>query len=199
MSLIGLSGSHRTGKTTTKNLLLERLGNHYSEVPFSISREIHRMGYDPSNLNYPLSIRMQIQEGLFQRMAQILQARQGLIKLARIEYGDRIADRTPLDLAAYAMTVPEYSEEKAQWLDDYIVRCINLTNAYFDKILLFSPTNVPYVYDQKSASEDTRDYVHDLLCGVANNPLLKVPVKYVRGDTIEQRYASVLGNIYEYI
>lgn len=129
--LIGLSGSHRTGKTTL-GIEFEKSSN-YKFIQVNTSQMQKEIGFDSRNQSYDFETRMKIQNHLFSCYEQMLS--QHNIN------DDVILDRTPLDLATYAiMSVDEdVTKEQADWLNQYITKCIMLCKKHFYAILILQP------------------------------------------------------------
>lgn len=90
--LIGLSGAHRTGKTTLAQAVSEATG--FPFVKTGVSGMMSRLGYDPKG-DLPFQDRLEVQEaildGLLSEYTSALKKHSGLI----------IVDRTPLDALGY--------------------------------------------------------------------------------------------------
>lgn len=198
MKIVGITGSHRTGKTSLKELLLERLPSSYSEINFSINQSLTRIGIDSSRMDYDFDIRKGIQTHLFNTLEQELKRRASFVHLARMEHSTGIIDRTPIDLAAYATIVKPIGQEETDWVNQYITKCIDLTNQYFSH-LVHCPVFAGFVSTPKSAGESSQTYIAEVIMGILLNPALKVPVTYLKHSNLELRYAEFIGSTYERI
>lgn len=131
--MIGISGAHRTGKTTLAQAFAERY-----EIPFvkTSASEIFRIiNRDPAK-DYPLEERIGIQEALlfaFERQYASAEAQSKVW----------ISDRTPIDLASYLLAdvsrESASNPEIAEMVNTYVRRCIQRTNQWFSTILLLQP------------------------------------------------------------
>lgn len=133
--LIGLSGSHRTGKTTL-GIEFEKHSN-YKFVQVNTCQMQAEIGFDSRNQSYDFKSRIKIQDHLFLRYEQMLN---------RYNNNDAVIfDRTPLDLATYAiMSVNEdVTKEQLEWLNQYIAKCIALCKKHFYAILILQPAIEP--------------------------------------------------------
>jgi hypothetical protein len=132
--VIGLAGSHRVGKSTLAALYAERF-----KIPFaktSGSEVFRRLGIDPAA---PMSFETR------------LMCQEALLKMLQETYqdicGEFITDRTPIDLIAYTLgdavgdAVPA---ELRPRLERYVHDCFEVTNKYFDAILVVQP-GIPIV------------------------------------------------------
>ena len=198
MKLVGITGSHRTGKTSLKELIIERLPYSYSEIDFSIGQVLSRVGIDSSRMDYDFDTRKGIQIHLFNTLEQELKRRASFVQLARMQHSVGIIDRTPIDLAAYATIVKPEGQEETDWINQYITKCIGLTNDYLSH-LVHCPVFAGFVSDPKSAGESSQSYIAEVIMGILLNPALKVPVTYLKHTNLEQRYAEFIGNTYERI
>ena len=131
---IGLAGAHRTGKTTTAQMLSEL--NNFPVLTNVGSDLAAQMGIDMSK-PMTLSQRLDYQEARLDVTEEAYQGVKGELF---------VADRTPLDLAAYlvAETPNALDQETIDRIEAYIQRCIDMANKYFGFFAFFRPT-LPYV------------------------------------------------------
>src|ERR1035437_11190687 len=92
MSLIGLMGSHNTGKTTLMHAYAEK--NNLARIETSVSAIFKELGRDPAAV-FDFRTRMDIQEHVLTRVDE------GYAELDPKEQA--ITDRTPIDMLAYTM------------------------------------------------------------------------------------------------
>lgn len=128
--ILGLIGSHRTGKTTLAEAYAHKTGA--TIIKMNIGSLQKELGYESSNQSYDFDTRMDIQEHLLRRFDEIYTAVKGL---------EAVADRTPLDLIGYTMLAvkDDLSEAQSDRLEKYVVDCINLTNEFFSALVLLQP------------------------------------------------------------
>lgn len=128
--ILGLIGSHRTGKTTLAEAFAHKSGA--TIIKMNIGSLQKELGYESSNQSYDFDTRMDIQEHLLRRFDEIYTAVKGL---------EAVADRTPLDLIGYTMLAvkDDLSEAQSDRLEKYVVDCINLTNEFFSALVLLQP------------------------------------------------------------
>lgn len=132
--MIGISGSHRTGKTTLAQAFAKRY-----EIPFvrtSASEVFQAIGRDPTK-EYPIEERISIQETLLFAFEKQFEEAQ---KRSRIW----ISDRTPIDLASYMLadiqrSTFENCPKLADMTTSYVRRCIERTNQWFSTLMLLQP------------------------------------------------------------
>lgn len=126
---IGLTGVHRTGKTTLARAYAEKHGIPFVET--SASKIMLEAGFDPK-AHYPMDDRLYIQ-GL------ILEGLERAYSNAGRMF---ITDRTPIDAAAY-MLADVTREPLPSWFEGalmgYLKKCIDVTNRYFSLLVVVQP------------------------------------------------------------
>jgi predicted ATPase len=134
--MLGLTGSHRTGKTTLAMRFAQK--HDLLFVKTSTSEVFARIGKDPK-VEYPIDERVAIQEVILMALeAQYAEANR------LVKGGLFIADRTPIDLAAYMLadlrrsTLVE-SPALAQIVNGYVHRCLQASSRWFSMIALVQP------------------------------------------------------------
>lgn len=139
--ILGLIGSHRTGKTTLAEAYSKKTGA--TLVKMNIGELQKELGYKSSNQSYDFDTRMEIQEHLLRRFEEIYMTVKGI---------EAIADRTPLDLIGYTMLAvnDDLSEAQSDRLAKYVMDCINLTNEFFTALVLLQP-GIPLTTAETSA------------------------------------------------
>lgn len=143
--MIGLLGSHRTGKTT----LAQAFAREFN-IPFvrtSGSEVFAMLGKDPK-VEYPIAERIAIQEA-------ILHAFERQYAEATKRYEVWISDRTPIDLASYMLADIQRStlvgsSGVATMVTDYVKRCLEATNRSFSTVVLVQP-GIPLVEEEGKA------------------------------------------------
>jgi hypothetical protein len=141
--IIGFTGAHRVGKTTTAIETANYLGYVYEAM--SAAPLLARLGTDAREAK-TFADRMAIQEKILDFYVE---------KLEALPVGNYILDRTPLCFIGY--TLAEYargqeSPELASRLKDYVKRCQSLTEK-FDGVVYVAP-GIPLVDEAKSAVAD---------------------------------------------
>lgn len=132
--MLGLSGSHRTGKTTLAEAFARK--HDFLFVRTSASEVFAQMGLDPK-AEYPIEQRLVIQTmllGVFEKQYE---------KASR-ERSLWIADRTPIDLAAYMLAdvqrgTTQHNPKLGRMVDDYVARCYEVAQRHFSLVLLIPP------------------------------------------------------------
>jgi len=181
--LIGLCGSHRTGKTTLAELLAGKAG-----IPFvktGTSEVFRECGLDPSK---PIDFgkRLWIQE-------KILDAAEKVWRAGRKQ---SITDRTPLDMAAYTLgDIQGATEVDFEALERYLDRCFEATNKFFSMLVLIQP-GIPLIHEEGKAAlnKGYLEHLNFLILGLCNDERVKrkclcLP-RAVMG--LDQRAAEVL-------
>lgn len=126
---MGLTGAHRTGKTT----IAEELVKH-NEMPFVVSSAsaiAAEMGID---LTKPLTFLMRLayQERILEVYEALYQSQSEVF----------VADRTPIDLAAYLIAdIPNNLTDEAliRRTNLYVERCFAVTNRHFALVMQVQP------------------------------------------------------------
>lgn len=136
---VGCAGAHRTGKTTLAQAFALR-----SDIPFvrtSASEVFELLGKDPK-ADYCIESRIVIQEA-------ILYAFERQYAHAAGQSAVWVSDRTPIDLASYMLADVQRATlagqpELAQYVVNYVKRCIESTNKWFATVVLVQP-GIPLV------------------------------------------------------
>jgi len=134
---IGLTGAHRTGKTTIVDQLCEK--NPFPAVRSSVSAIAAERGFEFKADN-TLSERIEFQEHVLQFMTAQYEAQLGIF----------FTDRTPMDMAAYMLAdvrAGEIDPELDKRVQAYVERCIEVTNRHFSLVIAIQP-GIPYVAEE---------------------------------------------------
>jgi hypothetical protein len=139
--MIGLTGSHRTGKTELARRFSKETG-----VPFvqtGVSQVFKDMGLSPQVV-YPIETRMDVQEAILRELCR---------QYRDVGTGLFIADRTPLDMIAYTLAdIPRgnLGDKVEQRVSDYMDKCFEAMNRYFAMVVVVQP-GIPLVEDESKA------------------------------------------------
>lgn len=138
--ILGLAGTHRSGKSTLARLAASAMGLTYYDGSFG--RLARTLGYDSVA---PMSLveRMAMQNGVLDRYAEELRA----------VPGDVITDRTPVDMLAYLIAEvgmhAGLDEAVSRSIVAYRLRCIAMTRDLFRSVFLLQPLPTYEVADGK--------------------------------------------------
>lgn len=173
--MIGLAGSHRTGKTT-----LARAYAQAYKIPLvetSSSEVFRELGYDPQ-ADYPFHVRMFLQYKILEN------AERAYRKGGHIF----ITDRTPIDMMAYAMADVQRGNVDAAMSNaimEYIIKCYEVTNAHFSMICVVQP-GIPLVEDPTKAPANLAymEHISALVKGMSNNEMLRVSKFIMKRNTL---------------
>ena len=148
---IGLSGSHRVGKTTLAEAYAKAHG--YTFVPTNISEIQLNHGYDSSKQDYSFKERIHIQEIILDELEYRYEKMHQILK-------NVITDRTPYDLLVYTLLAvnDKCDKEDYERLTYYISRCKFVTTSYFDDLVIIQP-GIPVVPSITSAAA-SRAFMH---------------------------------------
>lgn len=187
---IGLTGSHRTGKTTLAKSYGERYKTHVCLT--SASGVFKELGYDPQK-DYPLPVRLYIQEAILESFAQQYKT------ASDISGRSFITDRTPIDLMAYTLADinrHKLSEEDEERLAKYVRNCIDLCNIYFSALVVVQP-GIALVEDPTKApiGYGYIEHLSQIIMGLTVNERITAHHYYIPARTVdlEQRVLCVRG------
>lgn len=144
---IGLCGAHRTGKSSLAKLYAKTYGINYVET--TVSSIIKDMGYNP-NVQYDIVTRIKIQEEVMTKT----------VSLWETQKSPFITDRTPIDMIGYMIanaTQDELTHDNDGQFQNYIDRCKEVTNKYFNTVFLIPPV-IPVVHTEGKANT-TKTYI----------------------------------------
>lgn len=142
--ILGLAGTHRSGKSTLARDVAEKAGIGFYDGSF---------GRLAKTLGYESVARMDIAERLsMQHRVLDLYERE-----IRRDGGGLITDRTPLDMCAYLVAEvgmhAGLEEAASRSVVAYRDRCISLTRELFDAVFLLQPLPVYVVADGKPSGD----------------------------------------------
>jgi predicted ATPase len=178
----GLSGAHRTGKTTLAKLLAEK--NGWAFVTSSASAIAKTLGVDVTTMSF--KERLPFQEAILADAKARYAAQEGVF----------FTDRTPLDFAAYMLldTPNDLDEETADRVCDYVQDCIDTTSQYFEIVGLVQP-GIAYVEEEgKPSPNEARQLALNLIInGLMFNETLETDIFQIPADVVDinERYMTV--------
>lgn len=172
--MYGLSGSHRSGKTTLARLISDAL-----KLPFVGTRTSHvftRHKLDPNGVPTP-------QEREFIQW-EILADAVSLWQNA--DHKQFISDRTPLDMIVYANALPN---------SEYYQRCIEYTNQFFGTIMIVQPA-IKIVAEPNKALSGCDEFNSKIIrvcdCGELTSDTIILPESIT---DINHRFSYFLRNV----
>lgn len=146
--MLGLTGSHRTGKTTLAQEFSKRKGMPL--VRTSASGVFADMGLDPK-VDYPLEVRLDVQQRILEAFEK---------QYRTVPGGVFVTDRTPIDMMAYTLADVQRSnvpDDQMGRIESYLKDCVEVSNTFFSILMVVqpgialkdepgkAPANVPYV------------------------------------------------------
>lgn len=169
--MIGLCGTHRTGKTALAKAFAEKEG-----IPFlqtSVSQVFKDMGLDPA-VEYPFDVRMDVQERILAVMAAQYRSASG---------EKFITDRTPIDFVAYTIAdvhqhnlTPELNAR----LERYVEDCIKVTNEAFAVLIIVQPgIEIVSVEGKASLTPMYMEHIAHLVMGITASEAIHASHFYV--------------------
>jgi len=152
---IGLSGAHRTGKTTLAKAFAEVRGMEYRALPNVIAG----MSLEPKDIT-TMDIRLKVQRELTNACAKTFY---GAVE-------PFVSDRTPIDVAAYTLADAGQGNMTDVQQDEMlgiIEDCLEIATTSFMAILLIQP-GIPYVPEKGKPLPNVayQEHVHMLVQGL---------------------------------
>ena len=153
--MIGLTGAHRTGKTTIAKEWAESMDLAYVPLP----RVLTSMGLEPKDIT-TMDMRLKVQRKMVEACGDTYLSRRDIF----------ISDRTPIDVAAYTLAdmgqsdVTEAQQKEAMAI---VEDCFNLTNAAFGSLIYIAP-GIPYIQEEGKPlpNEAYQEHVSQLILGL---------------------------------
>jgi hypothetical protein len=148
--MIGLTGPHRTGKSTLAKAYSQRAGIRFVET--NAKGTFERLGVDP-RVEYPFDVRLKIQ-------GEILKDAEALYEKGGVWF---ITDRTPICMLAYTLAdvsrttlTPDSERELAA----YIAACIEVCNRHYTSLIVLQPA-IP-IKDEPGKAPPSPGYMRHL-------------------------------------
>lgn len=171
---LGITGSHRCGKTT----LAEAVSNE-TDLPLvltSTSKVFRDEGLDPA-MQLPFRDRLRIQNKVLDVCTDQWSKEKGMF----------VTDRTPICMMAYTLadvgmfTPIEHHSELVKYID----RCFEAVNAYFSMLVIVQP-GIPLVFDPNKMTavlnESYIEHLNTLIFGLVYDARCQTPAVYIRRD-----------------
>jgi hypothetical protein len=192
MTIYGLCGAHRSGKTTVAKAIAEQMGIEFLDSSFNVAREF---GYDPV-APMPLRKRVEMQALVFEHhMHQLDKAPRPLI-----------TDRTPVDFFAYLMaefhmTSDRHAEadvlEAAALLAEH---CLAFTPKTYDMVFFMEPLAVYEVDTTKATPPENKAFqlhIDALMRGGLSRIHDDLNYAFVKAGPLQERVDCVIEQIVE--
>jgi len=184
--VIGLSGAHRTGKTTLAEAFAKEQDIIFLRT--SATEVFKAAGLDPAS-NLTIEQRIAVQEAMLQVFEQHYAA-----AAKKSNVGLFVADRTPIDLAAYLLaevqqnTSKELTDQTLNFATHYVARCLDATNRWFSTVVIIQPGIT--VVDAEGKARGCplfMEHLNSLMLGLCADERLRsrhfyIPRKYVSLD-----------------
>lgn len=175
--MLGLTGAHRTGKSTLAREYAKKVGAEFLETP--VSSIFKELGYDPAK-TYDFPTRMMIQEEVLQRVDALYATAAG---------HNVVTDRTPMCMLAYATaeaigdTVPEDCQERFR---RYMKSCFDVVNRRFHTLIVVQP-GLPIVPAEGKAAPNLAyiEHLNALVRGFCLDERVKPSCYYVPRTTLD--------------
>lgn len=198
--LLGLTGAHRTGKTTLAKAYAETAGVPFIET--STAALWAELGLDPT-ADMPFSRRLEVQIRILDRL-------EDTYRKACDEHFDGgltmpVIDRTPYDALAYLMAdVTRATEVNEAAFARYCQRVNYLTQKYFSGVMLIQP-GIASAWEPGKGPMNAAymEHLNTLLTGVMAKRDVPVPVCVLRRDVTDLdervamlgKFAAMLGDL----
>ena len=162
---LGLCGAHRTGKTTLAKAIAASF-----DIPFvqtTTSQVFADLGLDPA-APMDFATRLFVQNHVLDAAEKIWQ------DVAH----PFISDRTPIDMIAYTLgDIQGKTEVNFDLLNQYIDRCLAITNQYFPNLAIIQP-GIPLIYEQGKAALNAAyiEHINILVIGLCADARLQAQV-----------------------
>jgi hypothetical protein len=185
---IGLSGSHRTGKTTLALAIAQK--KHIAFIKTDTHAVFKQQGLHPA-APMDFNTRLEIQH---QVLAAAVQAWQ-------VETNDFITDRTPLDFIAYTLAdIQGTTAVDFAALTTYITRCFEVTNQFFNLLVVLQPA-IPLVDEPGKAALNPAymEHLNVIIQGLCHHDYLCCPAIILKKDILhlEERMAAVVAALFQ--
>lgn len=135
--MIGFSGAHRVGKTTLAESFAKK--HDMTFLKTSATEVFKAAGMDPKG-SFSIDTRIAIQESMLQVFD-----RHYATAASKSSIGLFVADRTPIDLAAYLLaevqqnTTAGQEQETVNFATHYVKRCLETADRWFATIIIVQP------------------------------------------------------------
>lgn len=169
--MIGLCGSHRSGKTSLAKAFAEK--HNIAFVQTGASAVFKDMGLDPAK-HYDFATRLAVQEEILRRFD---------LQYAEIDAKSAITDRTPLDLLAYTIAEAVQNAVPAELqarFKKYVQSCIDVTNKRFGVLLVVQPGIKIVAEEGKAAlNEAYLEHLNSIILGLSVDERIKSAHFYI--------------------
>jgi nicotinamide riboside kinase len=172
---IGLTGAHRTGKSTLAKALAEQLG-----VPFVTSSA----GAIAKKWGFDLDKDSRMDPHAIEMQHDILDDQ----RLSFHEHADFVSDRTPLDAAAYLFADIQAGSGDAVLQEQALIyrdQALRITERSFDVVILVPPAISFEPVDGKPGANLAYQEHHHLLCRGLQAELTGVITGYIERDNLD--------------
>lgn len=181
--MFGLSGAHRSGKTTTARETAKAMGILFHETS---TTKIMREGGFEAVADMPIEQRIAAQEYLLSRHIEDLQ------NLPR----PCIVDRTPLDMIGYMLgevTMNNTPVELGERVDRYVTHCLKIADLYYDTIVMLRPLGTYEADPTKPPPNSAYQWEHQFLVEGSAKFLRHVAVGHCASEDLEVRVRACMN------
>lgn len=192
--MIGIAGSHRTGKTTMAQEFADRYDCDFIQT--DVSGVFAEMGLDPA-VTYDFATRLKVQRAILKHLDRVYgQAEDDL---------NTVTDRTPLDLLLYTYADVQndnLTDEDAAALEQYTLDCIEVLNRRFNMVMIVQP-GIKVVAAPGKASLNTAyiEHLNMLALGLMSDERIKTKVAYIPREmtNLDERVDAMFHTLTRFI
>jgi predicted ATPase len=186
--VIGLCGSHRTGKTTLAKEVARKTGLEF--VQTSTSEVFLQNGLNPSE-PMDFNTRIWIQNKVVSAAEEVWRAVQGRF----------ITDRTPIDMMAYTLAdIDGTSSVDFFALEKYLDHCFQVTDSLFSHLVILQPA-IPLVHEEGKAALNRAymEHLNILMQGLCSDGRLHCEINIIPRHIIplDDRVTCIAKILYE--
>ncbi|WP_199153480.1 AAA family ATPase [Chromobacterium sp. ASV23] len=172
--IYGLTGAHRTGKTTLAQAVADRLQINFLKT--DVSGVLAKLGIDPA-ADVDFKTRMRAQHAVL----DALDAAYGAAS------ADCITDRTPLDAIAYTLAdVRRESVVDEAELSAYLARAFDMLNRRFSMVCLVQP-GIPLIEEEGKAPATAGyvEHIAQLAAGLVVDDRVSVMARIIASRVVD--------------
>lgn len=172
MNRFGISGAHKSGKTTLAKHVAAKWNMKY--IDMRLSDVLRAFGATPNEI-IPFAERLHIQQNMVKHCINILDD-------AEENY---ITDRTFIDVAAYTLSYMPHaiSDIESETVKLIVSQCYHAQSAFFDKLIVvgnsFEPPKEPTAHEKAAFSWAWNFQLQSIIKGVVLNSQMKCPTNFI--------------------
>lgn len=172
MNRFGITGAHKSGKTTLAKHVASKWRMKY--IDMRLSDVLRAFGASPNEI-IPFAQRLHIQQNMVKHCINLLDE-------AEENY---ITDRSFIDVAAYTLSYMPHaiSDIESESVKLIINQCYHAQSAFFDKLIVvgngFEPPKEPTAHEKAAFSWAWNFQLQAIIKGLVLNGQMKCPVNFI--------------------